>query len=116
MTDKNKYPEMLQSDRADEMLDSITITEEEAKKIKGKKSPIPTYVRTKKKKPDVKAKPKSPFPPDVKKAIEENPEARDILIDLYKREQKNKKASGGKIKYNVGGIVNPSFGTKFDDR
>ena len=95
MTDKNKYPEMLQSDRADEMLDSITITEEEAKKIKGKKSP---------------------FPPDVKKAIEENPKARDILIDLYKREQKNKKASGGKIKYNVGGIVNPSFGTKFDDR
>ena len=29
MTDKKKYPEMLQSDRADEMLDSITITEEE---------------------------------------------------------------------------------------
>ena len=35
----------------DKKLDSITITEEEAKKIKGKKSPIPTYVRTKKTKP-----------------------------------------------------------------
>jgi hypothetical protein len=113
MTDKNKYPEMLQSDRADEMLDSITITEEELKKRKSKKSSLPTYVRTKKKKPDVKAKPKPPLPPDVKKAIKENPEARDILIDLYKREQKNKKARGGKVKYNVGGIINPSFSNKF---
>ena len=26
------------------------------------------------------------------------------------------KARGGKVKYNVGGIVNPSYGTDFDDR
>ena len=57
MTDKKKYPEMLQSDRADEMLDSITITEEELKKRKSKKSSLPTYVRTKKTKPKPKPNP-----------------------------------------------------------
>ena len=114
MTDKKKYPEMLQSDRADEMLDSITITEEELKKRKSKKSSLPTYVRTKKTKPKSET---NPLPKDVRKAMDkvykQDTEARNILRELYDREVTNKPK---KKEFMTGGMVNPSYGTEFDDR
>ena len=114
MTDKNKYPEMLQSDRADEMLDSITITEEELKKRKSKKSSLPTYVRTKKTKP--KPKP-NPLPPYVREAMDKvykkDTEGTQILKELYDETKTNKPK---KKEFMTGGMVNPSFGTDFDDR
>jgi len=98
----------------DKKLDSITITEEEAKKIKGKKSPIPTYVRTKKTKPEPKP---NPLPKDVRKAMDkvykQDTEARNILRELYDQEVTNKPK---KKEFMTGGMVNPSYGTEFDDR
>ena len=108
------------TDNMDKKLDSITLTEEEYKKkkargdFKNKKSSLPTYVRTK------KTKPKSgtnPLPKDVRKAMDkvykQDTEARNILRELYDREVTNKPK---KNKFMTGGMVNPSYGTEFDDR
>ena len=104
----------------DKKLDSITLTEEEYKKkkargdFKNKKSPIPTYVRTKKTKP--KPEP-NPLPPDVRKAMDkvykQDTGARQILKELYDTEAANKPK---KKEFMTGGMVNPSYGTDFDDR
>ena len=48
----------------------------------------------------------------VKSRIEGRPPKRNIPGDDGSFANK----AGGKVKYNVGGIVNPSFGTDFDDR
>ena len=81
---------------------------------KGKKSPIPTYVRTKKTKPEPKP---NPLPKDVRKAMDkvykQDTEARNILRELYDREVTNKPK---KKEFMTGGMVNPSYGTEFDDR
>ena len=108
------------TDNMDKKLDSITLTEEEYKKkkargdFKNKKSPIPTYVRTKKTKP--KPEP-NPLPPDVRKAMDkvykQDTGARQILKELYDTEAANKPK---KNKFMTGGMVNPSYGTDFDDR
>ena len=108
------------TDNMDKKLDSITLTEEEYKKkkargdFKNKKSPIPTYVKTKKTKP--KTEP-NPLPPDVRKAMDkvykQDTEARNILRELYDREVTNKPK---KKEFMTGGMVNPSYGTEFDDR
>ena len=108
------------TDNMDKKLDSITLTEEEYKKkkargdFKNKKSSIPTYVKTKKTKP--KTEP-NPLPPDVRKAMDkvykQDTEARNILRELYDREVTNKPK---KKEFMTGGMVNPSYGTEFDDR
>ena len=108
------------TDNMDKKLDSITLTEEEYKKkkargdFKNKKSPIPTYVKTKKTKP--KTEP-NPLPPDVRKAMDkvykQDTGARQILKELYDTEAANKPK---KNKFMTGGMVNPSYGTDFDDR
>ena len=108
------------TDNMDKKLDSITLTEEEYKKkkargdFKNKKSPIPTYVKTKKTKP--KTEP-NPLPPDVRKAMDkvykQDTGARQILKELYDTEAANKPK---KNKFMTGGMVNPSYGTEFDDR
>ena len=108
------------TDNMDKKLDSITLTEEEYKKkkargdFKNKKSPIPTYVRTKKTKPKSET---NPLPKDVRKAMDkvykQDTEARNILRELYDREVTNKPK---KNKFMTGGMVNPSYGTEFDDR
>ena len=108
------------TDNMDKKLDSITLTEEEYKKkkargdFKNKKSPIPTYVRTKKTKPEPKP---NPLPKDVRKAMDkvykQDTEARNILRELYDQEVTNKPK---KKEFMTGGMVNPSYGTEFDDR
>ena len=108
------------TDNMDKKLDSITFTEEEYKKkkargdFKNKKSPIPTYVRTKKTKPEPKP---NPLPKDVRKAMDkvykQDTEARNILRELYDQEVTNKPK---KKEFMTGGMVNPSYGTDFDDR
>ena len=108
------------TDNMNKKLDSITLTEEEYKKkkargdFKNKKSPIPTYVKSKKTKP--KTEP-NPLPPDVRKAMDkvykQDTEARNILRELYDREVTNKPK---KKEFMTGGMVNPSYGTEFDDR
>jgi len=108
------------TDNMDKKLDSITLTEEEYKKkkargdFKNKKSPIPTYIKTKKTKP--KPEP-NPLPKDVRKAMDkvykQDTEARNILRELYDQEVTNKPK---KKKFMTGGMVNPSYGTEFDDR
>tara|TARA_R100001440_G_scaffold22246_4_gene36413 strand:+ start:18176 stop:18523 length:348 start_codon:yes stop_codon:yes gene_type:complete len=108
------------TDNMDKKLDSITLTEEEYKKKKArgdfenKKSPIPTYIRTKKTKP--KPEP-NPLPPDVRKAMDQvykkDTEGRQILKELYDETKTNEPK---KKEFMTGGMVNPSFGTEFDDR
>ncbi len=59
----------------------------------------------------------NPLPKDVRKAMDkvykQDTEARQILKELYDREATNKPK---KNKFMAGGMVNPSYGTDFDDR
>ena len=72
------------------------------------------YSRNKERFP--KPKP-NPLPPDVRKAMDKvykkDTEGRQILKELYDREVTNKPK---KNKFMTGGMVNPSYGTDFDDR
>ena len=70
------------------------------------------------KKTKTKPKPKpNPLPPDVRKAMDKvykkDTEGRQILKELYDREVTNKPK---KKEFMTGGMVNPSYGTEFDDR
>ena len=59
----------------------------------------------------------NPLPKDVRKAMDkvykQDTEARNILRELYDREVTNKPK---KKEFMTGGMVNPSYGTDFDDR
>ena len=59
----------------------------------------------------------NPLPKDVRKAMDkvykQDTEARQILKELYDREATNKPK---KKEFKTGGMVNPSYGTDFDDR
>ena len=59
----------------------------------------------------------NPLPKDVRKAMDkvykQDTEARQILKELYDREATNKPK---KKEFMTGGMVNPSYGTDFDDR
>ena len=59
----------------------------------------------------------NPLPKDVRKAMDkvykQDTEARQILKELYDTEAANKPK---KNKFMTGGMVNPSYGTDFDDR
>ena len=59
----------------------------------------------------------NPLPKDVRKAMDkvykQDTEARQILKELYDREATNKPK---KNKFMTGCMVNPSYGTDFDDR
>ena len=57
---------------------------------------------------------------DAVRASQPNKSFREIEMDVLnrksiskKKKKKDSKAGGGKVKYNVGGIVNPSFSNKF---